>query len=321
MKNIVISGSVAYDYLMTFPGYFKEHFLTDHLDTISLSFLVDTMVKQRGGCAANIAYGLSRFRIKPKLMASVGQDFGDYRHWLESEGIDTSAIHIVEDKFTASFFANTDKANSQICSFYTGAMANAVEQSISELSPKPDLFVISPNDPQAMVKFCIQCADLGIPYLYDPSQQLPRLNGDELKLGIRSAWALFVNEYEFSLIQEKTSLSAQDIINQVPLVLVTLGEKGSLIYHKGHINEIPVFPVKTIADPTGVGDAFRGGFLAGYSLQLDYITCAQMGALSAAYCLEQCGTQSYNFTIEEFIQRFRQHYDDQGKLDGLVALK
>jgi len=318
MKNIVITGSVAYDYLMTFPGYFKDHFLPDRLDSISLSFLVDTMVRQRGGCAANIAYGLARFGVKPYLMAAVGQDFGDYRQWLEEQGVDTSAVHVVLEKFTASFFANTDRANAQICSFYTGAMANAVEQSILELSPKPHLVVISPNAPEAMVKFGVECADLGIPYLYDPSQQLPRLNGDELKLGIRCAWALFVNDYEFGLIQDKTGMNEKEIISQVPLVIVTLGEKGSRIYSEGKVFDVSVVPPQAILDPTGVGDAFRGGFLAGYSLDLDVVTCAQMGALSAAYCLEQCGTQSYAFTLPEFVQRFRRYYDDHGKLDQLI---
>ncbi len=320
MKDIVITGSVAYDYLMTFPGYFKEHILVDRIESISLSFLVDTMVRERGGCAANIAYGLALFGVKPRLMAAVGQDFGDYRQWLEKQGVDTSAIYVVPDKFTASFFANTDQANAQICSFYTGAMANAVEQSIRDLNPPPQLVVISPNDPQAMVKFCRECAELGIPYLYDPSQQLPRLNGEQLKTGIQSAWALFVNEYEFGLIQSKTGLSEKDIIKQVPLVLVTLGAKGSQIYHEGNIIDVPIFPPQTIVDPTGVGDAFRGGFLAGYSFGFDITTCAQMGALSAAYCLEQRGTQGYSFTINEYIARFRTQFNDQGKLDALLSL-
>ncbi len=313
--DIVVTGSVAYDYLMTFPGYFKDHFLPDKLDSISLSFLVDTMVRQRGGCAANIVYGLALFGEHPRLMATVGPDFGDYRTWLEAAGVDTSAVRVIPDKFTASFFANTDKANAQICSFYTGAMANAGELNFSDLAKKPDLVVISPNDPQAMGKYAEECKNLGISYVFDPSQQLPRLSGDELRVGIEGAWALFVNDYEFGLIQNKTGLTAEQIMEDVHLLVVTEGSKGSKIYADGKMSHIPVVPPQCIVDPTGVGDAFRGGFLAGYSKGLDWSICAQMGALTATYCLEHQGTQSYKYSMPEFVGRYREHFNDHGSLN------
>ncbi len=317
--DIIITGSVAYDYLMTFPGYFREHFLADKLDSISLSFLVDTMVRQRGGCAANIAYALALFKTCPRLMATVGQDFSDYRTWLENNGVDTSAIKVIPEKFSASFFANTDKSNAQICSFYTGAMANAGELSFKTLAKKPDMVVISPNDPGAMVQYALECKALSIPYLFDPSQQLPRLSGEDLRRGIEGAWALFVNDYEFGMIQNKTGLSEQDIMKDVTLLLITRGAKGSSIYTAGKEYSAPVVPPEQIVDPTGVGDAFRGGFLAGLSIGADWETCAKMGALVATYCLETNGTQSYQFTLQEFITRFRRHFDDHGALDLLIS--
>lgn len=316
--DIVVTGSVAFDYLMTFPGYFKEHILLDRLDTISLSFLVDTMVRQRGGCAANICYALGLFGESPRLMATVGQDFGEYRAWLQSKGVDTSTVKVIGEKFTASFFANTDKSNAQICSFYTGAMANACELSFKELEKKPDFVVISPNDPQAMVKYTRECQELHIPYLYDPSQQLPRLSGAELSEGIEGAWALFVNDYEYGLIQEKTGMSEAKIMNEVVLLVVTLGAKGARVCIEGREDHIPVVTPDEIADPTGVGDAFRGGFLAGYSKGLDFILCVQMGALTATYCLENRGTLNYSFTPRQFVARFRKHFKDDGALNALL---
>ena len=182
--RIVCTGSVAYDYLMSFPGYFKDHILPDRLDSISLSFLVDTMVKQRGGVAPNIAYTLALLGGKPVLMATVGEDFSDYRQWLEDNGVDTCGVKVIAGKYTASFFANTDLTNAQIASFYTGAMADASSLKVSELpGKKPDLVVISPNDPVAMENYPRECKQLGIPYLYDPSQQIVRMDSDAIREG------------------------------------------------------------------------------------------------------------------------------------------
>ncbi len=316
--DIVVTGSVAFDYLMTFPGYFREHILLDRLETISLSFLVDTMVRQRGGCAANICYALSLFGETPRLMATVGQDFGEYRAWLQSKGVDTSAVKVINDKFTASFFANTDKSNAQICSFYTGAMANAGELFFKDLARKPELVVISPNDPGAMVQYARECKALDIPYLFDPSQQLPRLSGTELSEGIEGAWALFVNDYEYGLVQEKTGMSENKILSKVDLLVVTQGAKGARVCIKGKEEHISVVKPEDIADPTGVGDAFRGGFLAGYSKGLDFILCIQMGTLTATYCLENSGTLNYSFTPRQFVARFRKHFSDNGALNALL---
>lgn len=318
--DILLTGSVAFDYLMTFPGYFRDHILPERLESISLSFLVDSMVRLRGGIAPNIAYTLALLGGRPRLWATVGEDFEEYRAWLESKGIDTSGARVVPGIYTASFFVNTDRANAQIASFYPGAMGYASKLSLHELEDSlPDLVMISPNDPAAMILYVQECRDMGIPYIYDPSQQIVRLTGEDLLQGMGGALALFVNDYEYALIQKMTGLHVDDVLNNGPqaFVVITRGEKGATIYTNQAVAEVPVVQPERIVDPTGVGDAFRGGFLTGYRLGLDALTCGQMGALAATYCLEQSGPQGHSFTPQEFVARFRTVFDDQGKLDIL----
>jgi len=316
---IVCTGSIAYDYLMSFPGYFKDHIIPDKLDSISLSFLVDSMIRQRGGTAPNIAYNLALLGEKPMLMGTVGEDFDEYDAWLQKQGVDTSLVEKIDGVYTASFFANTDLSNNQIASFYTGAMAYAKNLSIKSLDKsQTDLVVISPNDPTAMAKYAAECEELGMPYLYDPGQQVVRNAPEDIREGIIGAQSVFINEYEFELIQKHTGMSAEDIRNAVEFVVITCGECGSDIWVKHQHYKIPAVAPRKIADPTGVGDAFRGGFLRGRRLNLDWQTCGQMGALAATYCLENRGTQNHSYTLEEFIQRYRENFDDQGALDILT---
>ncbi|MBK7320750.1 MAG: carbohydrate kinase family protein [Anaerolineales bacterium] len=313
--DILLTGSVAYDYLMTFPGLFKEQILPERLASISLSFLVESMSKQRGGIAPNIAYTMALLGEKPRVMATVGEDFGDYRTWLDSKGVDTTLMQVVPGLFTASFFATTDQASAQIASFYPGAMGHSATQSIKELGKKPDLVIVSPSAPDAMMKFPAECRELGIPYLYDPSQQVLRLEGHELARDMEGAYFLFCNDYEFGLISKKTGWSLDQILEHVKVLVITRGKDGADLYSDGDSVHIPTVPEDEIVDPTGVGDAFRGGFLAGYSHGFDWKLCGEIGSLSAVYCLEQRGTQNHSYTPAEFVKRFRQHFDDGGKLD------
>ncbi|MDP1548331.1 MAG: carbohydrate kinase family protein [Anaerolineales bacterium] len=316
--DILLTGSVAYDYLMTFPGHFKEQILPERLESISLSFLVESMSKQRGGIAPNIAYTMALLGRKPRVMATVGEDFGEYREWLESKGVDTSLMKVVPGLFTASFFATTDQVSAQIASFYPGAMAHSATQSLKELDPKPDLVIVSPSSPDAMMKFPAECRDLGIPYLYDPSQQVLRLEGKELARDMEGAHFLFCNDYEFGLISKKTGWSLDQILDHVKVLVITRGKDGADLYSDGDSVHIPTVPEEEVVDPTGVGDAFRGGFLAGYSHGFDWKLCGEIGSLSAVYCLEQRGTQNHSYKREDFIQRFRKHFDDNGRLDVLL---
>lgn len=317
--TILCTGSVAYDYLMSFPGYFRDHIIPEKLETISLSFLVDSMVRQRGGVAPNIAYNLALLGEKPRLLATVGEDFEEYRAWLEEHGVETKYVKVIPGKYTASFFANTDKSNAQIASFYAGAMANAAELRIRDAHMEDiSLVVISPNDPGAMAQYAAECRKLKIPYLYDPSQQIIRMDKETLRKGVAGADSLFCNEYEFELLQKTTELKAGEIREKVRFMVITQGKDGALVYADGKKFIIPVFPPMQIIDPTGVGDAFRGGFLRGMSLQLDWQTCGQMGSLAAAYCLERRGTQNHTYTPAEFAERYREQFDDQGALDALL---
>lgn len=316
--DILLTGSVAYDYLMTFPGLFKEQILPERLASISLSFLVDGMSKQRGGIAPNIAYSMALLGQRPRVMATVGEDFGDYRAWLDSKGVDTSLMQVVPGLFTASFFATTDQASAQIASFYPGAMGESARQSIKELEKKPDLVIVSPSAPDAMMKFPAECRELGIKYLYDPSQQVLRLEGSELARDMEGAYFLFCNDYEFGLISKKTGWSLDQILEHVKVLVITRGKDGADLYSDGDSVHIPTVPEDEIVDPTGVGDAFRGGFLAGYSLGFDWKLCGEIGSLAAVYCLEQRGTQNHSYTPGEFVARFRRHFDDAGKLDALL---
>jgi adenosine kinase len=317
--NILLTGSIAYDYLMTFPGYFRDHILPEHLETISLSFLVNSMIRQRGGTAPNIAYTMSLLNKPACLMATVGEDFQDYRHWLEEHGIDTRWVREIPGEVTASFFCNTDQANNQIASFYPGAMSYACQISLTELGDsRPDLVVISPNDPEAMKYYVQECKQFGYPYLYDPSQQIVRFTPDELRFGITGAHSLFVNEYEFALVQNSTGLSSGNLRELVGFMVVTHGKDGAVILTEADEVHVPTFPAEKIEDPTGVGDAFRGGFLVAYDQGMDWRVCGLVGALAATYCLEQRGPQGHTYTPEEFVQRFRTRFDDGGQLDRLV---
>ena len=305
--NIVVTGSIAYDYLMSFPGKFTEHLLPEHMHRVSLSFLVDTMDKRRGGCAPNIAYTLALLGERPLLMATAGEDFGEYRQWLEAAGIDTSFVKQVNGKFTASFFCSTDQHNNQIASFYTGAMADAGELSFRNL-PEPGLVIVSPNDPGAMVQYAEECRALGIPYIFDPGQQVARMSGDELKDGTVGASIVIVNDYDYEILKQKTGLDEASILKHSEALIVTKGEHGSTITTSDEQVNVAAVTPRRIVDPTGVGDAFRGGLMKGLGVGLPYAESAQIGSVAATYALEHLGGQSHAYSLQEFLTRYEEHF-------------
>ena len=311
--SIVVTGSIAFDYLMSFPGKFTEHFLPEHMSRVSLSFLVDTMDKRRGGCAPNIAYTLALLGETPRLMATAGQDFDDYRRWLEAAGVDTSLVAQVPDRFTASFFCSTDVEGNQIASFYTGAMANAAELSFRTV-PDCQLAIVSPNDPAAMIQYAQECRTLQIPYIWDPGQQCARMSGEELSQGIEGAALVMCNDYELELIRQKTGFGEAEILAHADGLVVTKGEKGCTITLDGQQVDVAAVTPSRIVDPTGVGDAFRGGFLKGMARGGDAVVSARLGAVAAAYALEHLGGQSHAYTLTEFLERFSASY---GPHEGL----
>jgi adenosine kinase len=305
--SIIVTGSIAFDYLMSFPGKFTDHLLPEHMARVSLSFLVDTMDKRRGGCAPNIAYTLALLGERPRLMGTAGQDFGDYRRWLEAAGVDTSLVREVADKFTASFFCSTDVDGNQIASFYTGAMANAGELSFRTAGPCR-LAIISPNDPGAMVQYAEECRTLGVPYIWDPGQQCARMSGDELREGLVGATLVICNDYEFELIRQKTSMDEEAVFSRAAGLVITRGERGCSVFDQAGREDVSAVPPHRIVDPTGVGDAFRGGFMKGMADGADYVRCAQLGSVAAAYALEHLGGQSHAYTLGEFRARHDAHF-------------
>jgi adenosine kinase len=317
--NIVLTGSVAFDCLMTFPGLFREQILPEKLDSLSLSFLVDTMVRHRGGIAGNIAYTLGLLGEQPRLMATVGKDFGGYRGALQAAGVDTALVKEIPDCYTGSFFATTDKTNCQIASFYPGAMGRAAELSLHDVNPRPDWVVISPNDPAAMLKYARECGELGLALMYDPSQQTARMSGSEIAVGLDGCKILICNEYEFSLIAKKTGRTPEQIESAVPVLIVTLGDKGSRIQTGGIVINIPVVAPSRIADPTGVGDAFRGGLLTGLAHGAPWEVCGRLGALAATYCLEEVGTQNHHFTRGEFLARYVKSFGKDPMVEKILT--
>jgi adenosine kinase len=277
------------------------------------------MTKHWGGVAANIAFTAGLLGLRPRLMGTVGRDFGDYRAWLERVGVDTSTVRQIDDVFTASFFVNTDLDNNQIASFYTGAMAYARSFRLADVWPgTPDLVVISPNDPQAMVNLTDECRQRGIRFLYDPSQQVPRLSGEELARSMQNAYTMVINAYEAEVICHKTGQTIDDLRRATDILVITQGPNGSHIYANDERYEIPAFPCDAIKDPTGAGDAFRGGFLRGLASGWPLPLAGQLGALCATYALEHVGTQNHTFTLPDFVQRFRAFFDDNGLLDSLL---
>jgi adenosine kinase len=311
--SIVVTGSIAYDYLMSFPGKFTEHFLPEHMKRVSLSFLVDTMDKRRGGCAPNIAYTLALLGERPRLMATAGQDFGEYRQWLDSAGVDTSLVKVVDGKFTASFFCSTDQESNQIASFYTGAMSHAAELSF-RAAPECRLAIVSPNDPLAMVQYAAECRTLRVPFIWDPGQQCARMSGDELASGIDGATVVICNDYEFELIRQKTGLDEAAVLDRGAVLVITRGENGCTIVEPGATTDVAAVTPHVIIDPTGVGDAFRSGFMKGMNAGVPYAVCAQLGSVAATYALEHLGGQSHSFTWNEFAGRYEKHF---GEMSGV----
>jgi adenosine kinase len=316
--QIVVTGSIAYDYLMSFPGKFTDAIVASKIEKISLSFLVNSLKRQRGGIAPNIAYTMALLGGRPKIMATAGKDFTEYRAWLDEQGVDTSGIVEIEDEFCASFFVNTDEDFNQIASFYPGAMAHAGILTFAEHAPEAELAVITPNDPGAMQAYVAECKSRGLDYVFDPSQQTVRMSGQELYEGLDGCFLLTANDYEFSLIQQKTGLGKQEILNRVGGLLVTQGADGSSLIINGAEETIPAATPDELVDPTGAGDAYRAGLLRGIQLGLPWPIAGRMGALAATYVLEQVGSQKHSFTPAEFVCRFRQHFDDEGALDVLL---
>jgi adenosine kinase len=310
--RIAITGSIATDHLMTFPGRFADSLVVDQLDKISLSFLVEDLQVRRGGIAANIAFGLGNLGHRPLLVGAVGQDFVDYRSWLERHGVDTAYVHVSELAHTARFVCTTDTDHAQIASFYAGAMSEAREIELGPIAERVggiDLVVVSPNDPEAMLRHTEESRARGIPFVADPSQQLAWMGGDQIRQLVDGAAYLFSNAYESALIEQKTGWSRRDVLDRVGVWITTHGRDGAAVeVADGELATVKVPAEERRADPTGVGDAFRAGYLAGLAWELGPERCAQLGSMLATYVVETVGTQEYELGRARFLRRFAEAY-------------
>jgi adenosine kinase len=310
--KIGVAGSVGRDHLMTFPGKFTDSLVAGSLSKVSLSFLVDDLEIRRGGCAANISFGMAALGLSPILIAAVGKDFADYDAWLSRHGVNTAHVLVSKNLYTATFMVTTDSELNQIASFFPGAMSEAREIELLPIIEKTgilDLIIISPDDPAAMIRHTETARTMHIPFAADPSQQLARMSGDEIRLLIAGATYLFLNEYELALAIQKTGWSDEELFSKVKIRVITLGSEGARVQEHGKETITVRTPQeRECVDPTGIGDSFRSGFIAGLSFNLTHERCAQIGALLATYCIETKGPQEYQFTESEFLERFEVAY-------------
>ena len=320
--RIGVAGSVGLDHLMTFPGKFTDSLVAGSLEKVSLSFLVDGLEVRRGGCAANIAFGMANLGLNPILIAAVGKDWADYDAWLSRHGVDTSHVLISQEQYTAHFTVTTDTELNQIASFFPGAMSEARNIELKPIMDKTgrfDLIVISPDDPEAMLRHTEVALANGIAVAADPSQQMARMSGEQIQRLIEGATYLFMNEYELALAIQKTGWSDHEILQKVNYRVITLGSAGARVESiGGEFIKVTCAKEKAKVDPTGVGDSFRSGFVAGLSWGLSHERCAQLGSMVATYVIETMGTQEYRFTKSEFVARFADAYG-QAAADEIAA--
>ncbi len=309
MDRIIVAGSIAFDHIMDFPGYFKDQIIPEKISELNISFLVRSLKKVRGGTAPNISYSLALTGQKPEVLGTVGSDFEDYRKWLEENGVGTKLIRVKEDDFTASCFINTDLANNQITGFYPGAMANDPEISMHDISMKDvSMVVIAPTEPAAMSKWSNELQEIRVPYLYDSGMQIPRMSEQDLVQGVLGARIAIFNEYEYEMMLKKTGLTIEEILKKVEIVVVTLGDKGSLLRNRTESVLVPAAKPLAIIDPTGAGDAYRAGLLKGYFEEAGLKRMGQYASISAVYAVEHKGATEHSYTIKEFNNRYKENF-------------
>lgn len=322
--TIAVTGSIATDNLMRFPGKFSEQLLADHLQKVSLSFLVDDLVIHRGGVAGNMAYAMGILGGSPVLVGAVGTDFDEYRGWLTSHGVDCDSVYVSDSAYTARFVCTTDLDMAQIASFYPGAMSEARNIKLADVVARtgaPDLVIIGANDPDAMFLHTEECRRLGLAFAADPSQQLARLSGEEIRKLIDGAAYLFTNDYEWDLLLQKSGWSEAEVMSQIGLRVTTLGEKGvDLVGRDGTFVHVDVLPETHREDPTGIGDAFRAGFLSGRSAGLGLERSAQLASLVATLVLEAPGPQEWNWDKASGIARLADAYGAEAAAEIAQAI-
>lgn len=320
--RIAVTGSIAYDYLMEFPGSFQESLLAEKAHRLTVSFLVESLQKMQGGVAGNIAYTLALLGERPLMIGAAGRDFAEYGNRLAHLGVDVTGVTEFQEEYTASCFINTDRANNQLVAFYAGAMARSRELSLEgrELGPS-DLAVISPTDPEVMMRYVSECTSLGVPFVFDPGKQTPRLEAPQILAGLKACKVLVSNDYEFALMAQKTGLREEELIHSAPLTVLTRGELGSSLFERGRSEiRIPVAPVSEVKDPTGAGDAFLAGLVFGLAHQLPLEVTGRIGSVAGGYAIEKRGCQEHRFTRQEFYRRYRDAFGESEPLQHALRV-
>ena len=305
---MVCTGSIAYDYILSFKGRFKDHILADKTHILNLSFLVDDLRKRRGGVAGNYAYNLSLLGYPAAVLATAGSDAAEYRDWLVARGIDCQGLRLLDDEITATGFTTTDMDDNQLTGYYGGAMLRASMLGVDDATPGAEALIVGPNDPAAMIRLVRECRERGLPFVFDPAHQLPRLSGDDVMEGSRGAWILIGNDYELELIMERTGRDLPGLLILAEIVVTTLGRDGSQLATRTGTVDIPPAPAVRESDPTGAGDAYRSGLVAGLLRGLDLEAAGRVASLAATYVVEQVGTVEHTYTPAEFSKRYEEAF-------------
>ena len=308
--SVVCTGSIAYDYILSFKGRFKDHILADKTHILNLSFLVDDLRKRRGGVAGNYAYNLSLLGYPAAVLATAGTDAAEYRDWLVGLGIDCQGLRLLEGEITATGFTTTDMDDNQLTGYYGGAMGRAAMLGLNDATPGAEALIVGPNDPAAMMRLVKECRDSGLPFVFDPAHQLPRLPPEDVAEGARGAWILIGNDYELELIMQRTGKSMAELVEMAEMVVTTLGRDGSRIATRKGVVDIPPAPALIESDPTGAGDAYRAGLVAGLLRGLELDHAGRVASLAATYAIEQVGTVEHAYTREAFSKRYREAFGD-----------
>jgi len=306
--SVVCTGSIAFDYILSFKGRFKDHILLDKTHMLNLSFLVDNLKKRRGGVAGNYAYNLALLGYPSAVLATAGSDAVEYRAWLEKLGVDCRGLRLLDDEISATGFTTTDLDDNQITGYYGGAMNRAGSLGLEDTVSEPEAVIIGPNAPEEMRRLVRECREGGVPWVFDPAHQLPHLSGDDLIDGSRGAWVLIGNDYELEMVQHRTGCTMEELKQLSELVVITLGREGSRIESRTASHTIAPAPARAEVDPTGAGDAYRSGLVAGLLRGLDVPAAGAVASLAATYAVEQVGTIEHGYSHEEFGERFKEAF-------------
>lgn len=306
--HIFVSGSLAYDRIMDFPGRFADHILPEKIHILNVCFMVNGLIERFGGTAGNIAYNLALLGEKPVILATGGRDFSPYQKWLTELGLPLTGIHLITEEFTAGAYITTDLADNQITGFNPGAMKHQSEYAFDDVDPKNSLAIIAPGNLPDMLEYSRRYKEMGLPYIFDPGQSIPAWGPVELQEMATGALALIVNDYEQEMFRQKTGLGEDELSELSQALIITKGEEGSELITNDGREAIPVAKPRQVLDPTGAGDAYRAGLLKGLALGLPWGTAALMGATVASFAVEQPGTQEHRVEITDFWRRYQDNF-------------